>query len=111
LKFDRYQEFILALSGMIQGRATPESQRRYADAVNSLSLIAPPKILAALRDFQNEISYINNQRSDERHDAFLDALLRRMREEINPHRSQADPMLPLRLLAPPPEGLGGPMPG
>jgi hypothetical protein len=52
LKFERYQEYIVALSGVVQGRETLEAKLRYADAVNSLSLVAPQTVLSALQAFQ-----------------------------------------------------------
>ena len=42
LKFAQYQEFVLALSGIVDERATSVSQARYSDAVNSMALVAPP---------------------------------------------------------------------
>jgi hypothetical protein len=56
LKFSQYQEFILALSGNMNGRATPDGQRRYSNAVNSMALIAPKEVFTALRAFQAEVS-------------------------------------------------------
>ena len=55
-KLAQYQEVVLALSGIVEGRATPEGQRRYTDAANSMALIASPPVLKALRRFQAEIS-------------------------------------------------------
>jgi hypothetical protein len=103
LKFSQYQEFILALSGIVRGRSTSEGHSRYADAVNSMALVAPLKVLSALKAFQKEISYTNNQRSDERHDQLLNVLLRAMREDIQPNRLSSDASFSFRLLAPPPD--------
>jgi hypothetical protein len=103
LKFNQYQEFILALSGIVSGRSTSEGHLRYADAVNSMALVASWNVLSALRAFQNEISYINNQRSDERHDQFLNVLLHAMREDIQPNRLSSDASFSFRLMAPPPD--------
>jgi hypothetical protein len=47
--------------------------------------------------------YINNQRSDERHDQLLNVLLRAMREDIQPNRLSSDASFSFRLLAPPPD--------
>jgi hypothetical protein len=90
LKFAQYQEFVLALSGIVNERSTPQAQARYSDAVNSMGLIAPPPVLRALRTFQAEISYANRNRSDERHDRLLDPLFRAMRADIQP-RYAGDP--------------------
>jgi hypothetical protein len=44
LKLTQYQDFVLALSGIVEGRASPEAQGRYTDAVNSMALIASPPV-------------------------------------------------------------------
>lgn len=106
LKFGQYQEFVLALSGTVRERATPEAHCRYADAVNSMSLVAPVRVLSALNAFQAEITYINNQRSDERHDELLAALLRAMRADIHPGHLAGDKSFPFRLLSIPPDAQG-----
>jgi hypothetical protein len=102
LKFDRYQEFIIALSGVVQGRVTREAQLRYADAVNSMSLVASLDVLLALRAFQQEISYLNQNRTQSRHDEKLNILVQKMRADIRPSRSIADEQFNFTLLAAPP---------
>jgi hypothetical protein len=51
MKLERYREYILALSGTVEERDTPEAQARYSDAVNALQLVAPPDVLLALDAF------------------------------------------------------------
>ena len=41
LKLERYREYVSALSGIVEGSATSEAHKRYADAVNELQLVAP----------------------------------------------------------------------
>jgi hypothetical protein len=103
LKLGQYQEFILALSGVVRERATPEAHRRYADAVNSMNLVAPATVLAALKAFQRELSYINSNRSDHRHDQLLEVLIRAMRHDVHPKGLADDHGLPFRLLGLPPD--------
>jgi hypothetical protein len=86
LKLEQYREFVLAPSGVVRERATPKAQRRYADAVNSMILVAPVAVLTRLQEFQNEISHANQARSDERHDELLSALFRAMRQDVHPSR-------------------------
>jgi len=88
LKLEQYQEFVLALSGTVRERTTRDAQRRYADAVNSMMLIAPPAVLVRLQAFQNEISYVNQNRSDTRHDELLHDLFRAMRQDVHPSKIQ-----------------------
>ncbi|UNJ99803.1 hypothetical protein MMB19_13800 [Ralstonia insidiosa] len=93
---EHYRQYVAALWGMVQGKAiTADAQARYADAVNTLTLVAPPSVLRALYAFQDEISYRNTQRSDERHDQLVNVLLRQMRRDVRP-RSEAA-MAPSRL--------------
>jgi len=105
LKFSQYQEYILALSGIVRGRASPEAHSRYADAVNSMSLVGTIEVLVALKKFQDEIAWVNqnNRKTDDRHDELLAMLLRAMRKDINPRRSHDDKAHPFRLLGLPPE--------
>lgn len=102
LKFSQYQEFVLALSGIVNERSTPEAQARYSDAVNSMGLIAPMNVLRALSAFQAEISMRNQNRSDERHDELLDPLFREMRADVHPHRPTDDEDYLFKLLGVPP---------
>lgn len=84
-KLEHYRQYVAALWGMVQGKAiTADAQARYADAVNTLTLVAPPSVLRALYAFQDEISYRNTQRSDERHDQLVNVLLRQMRRDVRP---------------------------
>jgi hypothetical protein len=103
LKFDRYQEFIIALSGVVQGRATRDAHLRYADAVNSISLVASFEVFLALHDFQQEISYLNQNRTQSQHDEQLNILIHKMRADIRPSRASRDDSLNFTLLAAPPE--------
>jgi hypothetical protein len=88
---------------MVQGKAiTADAQARYADAVNTLTLVAPPSVLRALYAFQDEISYRNTQRSDERHDQLVNVLLRQMRRDVRPPQRGGDgPEPSIRLLSVP----------
>jgi nitrate reductase gamma subunit len=104
-KAAHYQEYMSALSAMVSGRSTPAAQERYADAVNALSLVAPAPVLEAVDAFQNEISFRNAARSDERHDILLGAAIQAMRDDIQP-RSTRNPSRAFRLLAPPPPDAG-----
>jgi hypothetical protein len=81
LKLRHYQEYVAALSGVVGGRATPQARARYADAGNTLSLMAPPRVLRALYEFQDEISLRGQARDRSRHDARLSVLMQAMRAD------------------------------
>ncbi len=87
LKFSQYQEFLLAISGIVGNRGTDEAQRRFADAVNSILLVGTEKILIALQEYMAENSYYNKQRSPNKLNQLLNVLLRAMREDIHPDLS------------------------
>lgn len=84
LRFDVYKEFILALSGIVEGREDRAAHLRYADATNSMQLIAPVTVLNALSDFLRETSEKNTHRSDDEHNRLLDLLVKAMREDVHP---------------------------
>lgn len=95
--------FVLALSEIVEGQSTHEKQVRYANAVNSMSLVAPISVLSALRQFQDEISYRNKNRSDERHDFVLNILFNALRDDVHPSQFARSDGFKFILLAPPPE--------
>jgi hypothetical protein len=68
-----------------------------------MSLVAPLDVLKALDHFQREISYINKNRSDERHDQLFSALIKTMRKDIHPHLVTTNNNFNFRLLSIPPE--------
>ena len=84
LKLEIYKEFVLALSGVVHTDRDRDSQRRYADVVNSFVLVAPPNVLRALYAFQDEISYKNDSRDDGRYEALFSDLVRVMRLDCHP---------------------------
>ncbi|WP_322056516.1 hypothetical protein [Paraburkholderia sp. J63] len=91
-----------ALSGMVSGRATPAAQERYADAVNRLTLVAPPAVLKAVYAFQDEISYRNTHKSDKAHDRLLSVVIHAMRNDVQPRKMADREPAPFRLLDVPP---------
>lgn len=101
IRFEQYREFMLALSQIVEGRATDEAMRKYTDAVNSMALVAPMSVLKALQDYQAEISCSNPQRTDSAHDQLLNVLIRELRRDVHTSASNDDPSLKFQLLAPP----------
>jgi hypothetical protein len=86
IKLEQYREFTAALSGVVHQGADELAQRRYADAVNNLILIAPHKVLEALYAFQDEISISNKQRSALKYEALFSDLARHMRQDCHPSK-------------------------
>jgi hypothetical protein len=88
LKLERYQEFVLALSGNVEGRSSPATQRRYSYAFNAMTLIAPEKVLIPLDAFQKHISIKNAaKRQLAEDDRLYNLLLNAMREDVHPNGS------------------------
>lgn len=83
LRLAAYQEYIVALSGIVVGREKPGAHERYADATNSMMLVAPAAVMNALGSYLAETSEQNESRSGEKHDRLLDALIGAMREDVS----------------------------
>lgn len=88
-KFEFYKELVQSLSGTVGTDSTPEGQRRFASACNTLFLIASKAALDALYEFRDEIRTSNPNRSQDRHDALLSRMVWHIREDLripdNPH--------------------------
>jgi hypothetical protein len=85
-KFELYKELVQSLSGIVGTDSTPEGNKRFAAACNTLHLIASKGVLDALHDFQDEIRVSNANHSDERHDLLLSRLEWEIREDLRiPH--------------------------
>jgi hypothetical protein len=84
VKLEQYREYTAALSGTVHQGRDATAQRRYADAVNNLGLIAPKNVLKALYSFQKEISYSNSDRNSRRYEELISDLMRAMRADCQP---------------------------
>src|ERR1019366_5507577 len=91
LKLDYYKEYVSALSGIVEGRDTPEGHIRYVDAVNGLTLVASSEVLRALYAYCDYSTSRNPNKSLEQHDKILTSLLDALRQDIDPkHRRRSD---------------------
>jgi hypothetical protein len=82
LKFEHYREFMAALSGIAGTDATPEGHLRYAQASNTVQLVASAQVINALHSFRDEIAVSNPNRSQEKHDQLLSVLIRNIRTDL-----------------------------
>lgn len=82
-KLEHYKELAECLSGIIHGESTPDSQQAYSLIKNKLNLIAPYKVIKALRTY-SEATQINNphRATGEEHDKLLSALFLEMRKDL-----------------------------
>ena len=84
LKLEHYRAYLTALSGVVSSRSTSENQISYADAVNTLQLVAPETVVAALYNYQDAIRFNNTAASVDSHNAALTDLLKMMRTDVHP---------------------------
>lgn len=107
LKLERYTEYVAALSGVVQrSNVTSEARARYAHAINSITLVAPPTVLTALYAFQDELADRNVERTSDRAHELLSDLLSAIRRDIDPgDRQQA---ISVRFMSAPPPPLSHP---
>jgi hypothetical protein len=102
LKLDCYKEYFTALSGIVEGRDTPEGHTRYVDAVNGLVLVASPQVLKALYAYFDHTTSRNTDKSIELHDKLLTDLTTTMRQDVYPPDRKARDPLQFRLITVPP---------
>jgi hypothetical protein len=91
LKLEQYKEYIAALSGTVHHPSEAAVQQRYSDAFNSMALVAPQKVLAAMYVFNDEISKKNQERSLSKYEFFLSSLMRTMRDDCHATEPKDDP--------------------
>jgi hypothetical protein len=82
IKFEHYREFMSALSSIVGSDATPEGHRRFAQACNTVQLVASKQVIKSLHDFRDEIAGSNPHRSKEKHDELLSRLIREIRADL-----------------------------
>jgi hypothetical protein len=81
-KFELYKELVQSLSGIVGTDSTPDGNRRFASACNTLHLIASKSVVDALHDFQDEIKVSNTTRDDRKHDELLSRLEWEIRQDL-----------------------------
>jgi hypothetical protein len=81
-KLEHYREFLDALSGTVGSDSTPEGQRRWARATNTIGLVASQEVLLSLRHFQDAIAISNPNPSLEAHDRALNQLMLAIRADL-----------------------------
>ena len=103
MKLEQYKEYVAALSGTVHHPYDSAVQRRYSDAVNSMGLVAPPKVLFALYGLLDETSFKNESPTPQKYDSLLSSLMRAMREDTHPGTPNYSPEFIFRTLDCPPD--------
>lgn len=82
-KIAHYKELLAALSETaIHGINHDRAQERFANAFNTVSLVAPQSVVDVLLAFHSEIAISNPNQSRERHDQLLSDLMFTIRKDI-----------------------------
>jgi hypothetical protein len=81
-KYEQYKEFLVSVSGTVGTDSTPEGNRSFAKACNTLHLIGTKGVLVALHAYQDEIRVSNPNHSVELHDALLSKLIWEIRKDL-----------------------------
>jgi hypothetical protein len=82
MKLELYREFVAAVAGIAEGRMTTESEIRYHDAFNTIGLVASSHALAAVQNFQAEISPRNRERTQASHDEKYTFMINALRNDL-----------------------------
>jgi hypothetical protein len=81
-KYEEYKEFLLSVSGTVGTDSTPEGNRSFAKACNTLHLIGTKGVIAAPHAYQDEIRISNPSHSAVAHDALLSRLIWGIRKDV-----------------------------
>jgi len=90
MKLEYYKEYVAALSGTVHHPSDAVVQQRYSDAFNSMSLVAPQKVLVAMYALADETSKRNQEIDLRRYELLLSSLMRAMRKDCHPKKPKDD---------------------
>lgn len=101
-KLVHYKELLGALSdAAIHGINHDKAQERFANAFNTISLVAPQSVIKPLLAFHDEIRDTNPNPSLERHDQLLTELVLNIRRDIGVSPSDEPGAFRFRLIGRP----------
>lgn len=82
-KINHYKELLSAISDLaVDGTDKRKANMNFALASNTISLVAPQKVINALMEFHDHVKYSNQTKSPEKHDELLKKLLIEIRKDI-----------------------------
>lgn len=82
-EFEHYSELLESISELaIDGIDKKEANIRFAQAANTIALVAPQPVISALMEFHEEVRVSNKARSLKGHDEKLRALLLEIRKSL-----------------------------
>lgn len=77
-KLEMYHDLFSALSGIVEGDSTPDAQRQFAKATNTLGLIASAEVIRAMQEPRMATKPENRAK----HDEALTNFLREVRKDM-----------------------------
>ena len=95
IKFERYQEFMAALSSIVGTDETSAGLRRFAQACNTIQLVASREAIQSLHDFREVLDGLAADNSDERQRVLRSKLIRDLRADLG--ASEADNPIDLKV--------------
>jgi hypothetical protein len=83
-----YRELLNALSDLaVDGTDKEKANQRFANAANTITLVAPQYLIESLMRFHDEVKFSNPNKSQEGHDRALKELLLALRKSLElPYR-------------------------
>lgn len=101
-KLVHYKELLAALSdAAIHGINHDKAQERFANAFNTIALVAPDSVIKSLLAFHDEIRDSNPNPSLEKHDQLLAELVLSIRKDIGVSPNDAPETFRFRLIGRP----------
>lgn len=82
LKINHYKELLLSISDLAVDNSDVDAHQRFAQAMNTLALIAPQSVVTAMLAFHDGVKISNSNRSEEQHNELLAKLLLSIRKDI-----------------------------
>ena len=83
-KLEHYIEYLAAFSVAVRKGSNSIEQQRYADAASSLTLVAPPSVLIALKAFQDGLNSEDFKHDPLKWGPVWSSLMRAMRKDCHP---------------------------
>jgi hypothetical protein len=106
-RLTQYRELLSSLSdAAIHGINSNKAQERFANAFNTIALVAPQPDLNRLLEFHDEIRFGNPDPSRDRHDELLTRLVFEIRRDMHIRPKDDVESFRFRLIGKPPEHRG-----
>ncbi|MGD0801519.1 MAG: hypothetical protein ABR906_09400 [Terracidiphilus sp.] len=91
MKLEHYAEYVAALSGTVHHPSEETIKRRYSDAFNSMALVAPLDVMAALYALNDETKKNSQEKDFKKYEILLSSMMRAMRNDCHPKNPKDDP--------------------